>query len=305
MTSRGWQVRGSSSGADSRRVAGPLYLVAGLVLGGFVPWPWRGSPPREPDAPEWTPAAGRNEGTRGGSSMPDHARDAAPGANADRPSFDSQRAPPRPGRLPAPISAAAVAERALGSTLFIRVGSTYGAGILLGPSGLVLTCAHVIADESPIEVEFSDGARAIARPIDRDSKLDLALLEISAQHAPAPRIGHIANVSIGDEVFTMGAPRRMAFSLHRGMVSFVGRDFDGVRYLQTDLPANAGNSGGPVINDRGEIIAIMSFILRESEGIAFALPIDYALERFGARLGELGKRTLAHARDTKKSANPD
>jgi S1-C subfamily serine protease len=279
----------------SRRWQAPLYLVVGLVLGGLLPWPSRETPRRDPDWLELTPAAGRNEGKPGGLSMPDHARGAGPEANADRPSFDSQRALPRPGRVPAPISPSAVAERALASTVFIRVGSTYGAGILLGPSGLVLTCAHVIADESPIEVEFSGGARAVARPIDRDLKLDLALLEISGQHAPAPRIGSIANVSIGDEVFAMGAPRRMAFSLHRGMVSFVGRDFDGVRYLQTDLPANAGNSGGPVINDRGEIIAVMSFILRESEGIAFALPIDYALERFGARLGSRG---------TKKSANP-
>jgi S1-C subfamily serine protease len=282
-----------------------LYLVVGLVLGGLLPWPWRGAPPRGADARELTPAAGRSDGTPGGLSMPDHARDLAAGTNADRPAFDLQLATLRPRRSPAPISAAEVAERALASTLFIRVGSTYGAGILLGPSGLVLTCAHVIADASPIEVEFSDGARAIASPIDRDSKLDLALLEISAQHAPAPRIGRIASVSIGDEVFTMGAPRRMAFSLHRGMVSFVGRDFDGVRYLQTDLPANAGNSGGPVINDRGEIIAIMSFILRESEGIAFALPIDYALERFRARLPELPRRTAARAQGTKKSANPD
>jgi len=298
MTSRSW----------SRRVPAPLYLGLGLVLGALLPWPERGSLPHDPDSQtkELTPAAGRSEGTPVvGLSMPDHARGAAPGTNADRPSIDSQRAHPRPGRSPGPISPAAVAERALASTLFIRVGSTYGAGILLGPSGLVLTCAHVIEDDSAIEVEFSDGARAIARPIDRDAKLDLALLEISAQHPPAPRIGSIANVSIGDEVFAMGAPRRMAFSLHRGMVSFVGRDFDGVRYLQTDLPANAGNSGGPVINDRGEIIAIMSFILRESEGIAFALPIDYALERFEERLGQLTRRPAAHSPGKKKSANPD
>jgi S1-C subfamily serine protease len=296
MTPGRWQGRGSSRRLGSRRVPAPLYLVLGLVLGGFVPWPWRASPRREPDSLELTPAAGRSDGAQVRLSLPDHARGAADG---------SQRALPRPGRSPGRISAAAIAERALRSTLFIRVGSTYGAGILLGPSGLVLTCAHVIADDTRIEVEFSDGARAMATPIDRDSKLDLALLEISAQQASAPRLGSIANVSIGDEVFAMGAPRRMAFSLHRGMVSFVGRDFDGVRYLQTDLPANAGNSGGPVINDRGEIVAIMSFILRESEGLAFALPIDYALERFEARLGQLGSDPAARAPGTKKTANPD
>jgi S1-C subfamily serine protease len=277
-----------------------LYLVLGLALGGLLPWPWRASAPAQPDCAELTPAAGRTDSLPRPLRALDHAPGAILGRHADRASFEGQRALPRPGRSPARISPAAIAERALASTLFIRVGSTYGSGILLAPSGLVLTCAHVIDDDSPIEVEFDNGAMVMAKPIDRDAKLDLALLQISAQPAPALRIGSIANVSIGDEVFTMGAPRRMAFSLHRGMVSFVGRDFDGVRYLQTDLPANAGNSGGPVINDRGEIIAIMSFILRESEGIAFALPIDYALERFGARLGELNRQTP----DTKKSANP-
>jgi len=284
----------------SRRALASFYLALGLVLGGLVPWPWRASAPSQPDRAELTPAAGRTDNPPRRFSPTERVPGAVFDSHVDRASFDGQRGLPRPGRSPARISPAGIGERALRSTLFIRVGSTYGAGILLGPSGLVLTCAHVIEDASPIEVEFGNGARTMAKPIDRDVQLDLALLEITAQPAPGLRIGSIANVSIGDEVFTMGAPRRMAFSLHRGMVSFVGRDFDGVRYLQTDLPANAGNSGGPVINDRGEIIAIMSFILRESEGIAFALPIDYALERFGERLREPTRRPP----DTRKSANP-
>ena len=76
----------------------------------------------------------------------------------------------------------------------------------------------------------------------------------------------------------------MPFSLSRGMVSYVGRRFERTFYLQTDLPLNAGSSGGPVLNDRGQVVAIASFVLRDSEGLAFALPIDYAYRRFAAAL---------------------
>jgi S1-C subfamily serine protease len=55
---------------------------------------------------------------------------------------------------------------------------------------------------------------------------------------------------------------------------------DGARYLQTDLPINDGNSGGPVVNARGELVGLMSFILRRAQGLSFALPANYAVERF-------------------------
>jgi S1-C subfamily serine protease len=200
-----------------------------------------------------------------------------------------------------------IAQRALGASVFVRVGSTYGAGILLA-RGIVLTCGHVLDSaegNAPIEVERADGQAFEATLIERDAQLDLALLAIAAEAAPAsPAFGSLASVTLGDEVFAMGAPKRMAFSLHRGMVSFVGREFEGIRYLQTDLPTNGGNSGGPVLNDRGEIIAIASFILRDSQGIAFALPIDTALTRFSAHLGESAalSRPVGHV---KKPANPD
>ena len=64
----------------------------------------------------------------------------------------------------------------------------------------------------------------------------------------------------------------MNFTVSRGMVSYVGRRIDGNYYLQSDLATNDGNSGGPVVNDRGEVIAVMTFILRDSQGLAFAVP---------------------------------
>jgi S1-C subfamily serine protease len=181
-------------------------------------------------------------------------------------------------------TAAQIARNALDFTVFVRGGHVYGAGVLLDRAGHVLTCRHVIEGLNAITVSFSDGPSFAAKVIDSDPALDIALLKIDSDRVAELVPASVTSVALGDDVFAIGAPRKMAFSLGRGMVSFVGRPFDGVYYLQTDLAMNGGSSGGPVMNDRGEVIALSSFVLRDSEGLAFALPIDYAYRRFGAHL---------------------
>jgi S1-C subfamily serine protease len=77
----------------------------------------------------------------------------------------------------------------------------------------------------------------------------------------------------------------MSFSLGRGVVSYVGRSFDGTFYVQTDLAANPGSSGGPVLDAKGELIGVSSFVLRGGQGLSFAVPVDYAYTRFANVLG--------------------
>lgn len=191
---------------------------------------------------------------------------------------------PAPGeeRLPRPQE---IAEEALGFTAFVQGKRVYGAGILVDRVGHVLTCWHVVNGTEGLTVSFADVQPLPARIVDHDERLDLALLKVDLERNRPLRTASITTVRMGDEVFGMGAPRKMSFSLSRGIVSFVGRPFDGVLYLQTDLPTNGGNSGGPVMNERGEVVAISSFILRDSQGLAFSLPIDYAYVRFATVLG--------------------
>jgi len=181
-------------------------------------------------------------------------------------------------------SASEIARSALGFTAFIRGGRVYGAGVLLDAAGHVLTCRHVIEGLEAITVSFSDGEAFPATLIDSDEALDIALLKIDSDRVAELTPASITSVQLGDDVLAIGAPRKMAFSLSRGMVSFVGRPFERVYYLQTDLAMNGGSSGGPVMNDRGDVIALSSFVLRDSEGLAFALPIDYAYRRFASHL---------------------
>lgn len=183
-------------------------------------------------------------------------------------------------------SVRAIAQRALGFTVHIRGGSVYGAGVVLDERGHVVTADHVIDGVKTIHVSFHGQTRRIpAKVVDRDAKLDLALLKIEERTAAVAEIGSIADVRMGDEVFGMGSPRKLEFSLSRGIVSYVGRSFDSALYLQTDLPANSGNSGGPIMNERGEVIGIASFILKNSQGLAFSVPIENAFVRFAKVLG--------------------
>jgi len=171
-------------------------------------------------------------------------------------------------------------------TAAVRADLNYGAGVVVDPAGLVLTNLHVIANARAITVTPFGSAPSPAKLLDSDPDLDLALLSASLP-SPLPQaatLGSAPGLAVGDEVLAVGSPRKMYFSVSRGMVSFPNRLLEGVEYIQTDLPINEGNSGGPLVNREGRVVGIVSFILRESQGLSFALPIERAIERFAPYL---------------------
>ncbi len=182
-----------------------------------------------------------------------------------------------------------IAAHALSSTVYLHGGTVYGAGVVLDDAGHVLTCDHVIDGLDHIDASFDGDPTPIAvKVVARATDVDLALLQLEGglPHRRAPvTTASVAQVGMGDSVYAMGSPRKMRFSLSHGIVSYVGRQFDGTFYVQTDLSANGGSSGGPVMNERGEVIGVSSFIFHNSEGLTFAVPIDYAYDRFAAQLG--------------------
>jgi S1-C subfamily serine protease len=180
-----------------------------------------------------------------------------------------------------------IASRASGYTVFIRSGRAYGAGVVFDRAGRLLTCDHVVMEPEEIAVYFEGRPVPIrAEVVDRDAGLDLAVLQLDGElpEGVVPANEHgidgVTGLRRGDEVYAMGAPRKMLFSFQRGVVSFDARPFEALYYLQTDLAMNPGSSGGPVLDERGQLVGIASFILRGGEGLSFALPIDYALRRF-------------------------
>jgi S1-C subfamily serine protease len=177
-----------------------------------------------------------------------------------------------------------LAERARAFTVFVQAGDFYGSGIVATERGHILTCLHVVEDLADVRVTFADGSQQTATVVGRDAKLDLAVLKVAVPPHTVMQTGDASAVRTGDDVFAMGAPRKMAFTLSRGMVSFPDRDMNGVGYLQLDLALNGGSSGGPILNEMGQVIAMSSFILRDSQGLSFGLPIQRALDRFSAEL---------------------
>jgi S1-C subfamily serine protease len=186
-----------------------------------------------------------------------------------------------------PLSPPDIAEAARDFTVFIRADDYYGSGVLATQSGYVITCLHVVDGVNDIKVSFANGTEHKATLVDSDVKLDLALLKIDATVQSPVKFGDAHAVRVGEDVYAFGAPRKMAFSMSRGMVSYTGRDFEGLSYLQIDLALNGGSSGGPIVNGYGEVVGISSFILKKSQGLSFALPIDYAQQRFARYLGNV------------------
>lgn len=185
---------------------------------------------------------------------------------------------------PAPASSPTknAVSRALRYAVTIEGAGVYGSGVLITPEGgLVLTAAHVISEMKIPQVTFADGASFPAKVLESDRGLDVALLQIPPQpERPAPELGDPLAMDPGDEVFAVGCPRHLPFSVARGVVSYNGRAMDGARWLQTDIPINDGNSGGPVVDRYGRLVGLTSFVLKRAQGLSFALPIPYALERF-------------------------
>jgi S1-C subfamily serine protease len=217
-------------------------------------------------------------------------------AHAQPPPASATLAPPDE---PQPLDGATAVERALAVTVTIEGDGIYGAGILIDPAaGRVLTAEHVVADMRAPRVTFRDGTQVPARVLQVDHAVDMALLSVPPQRRPAPRIADATQLKPGEQLYAVGCPRRLGFTVSRGIVSFVGRPMDGARWLQTDLPINDGNSGGPVVDARGEVVAMMSFVLRRAQGLSFALPINYAADRFPevARLVEGAASYLARFR---------
>lgn len=162
-------------------------------------------------------------------------------------------------------------------------GRGTGSGVVVDPSGLIITNNHVVAQANGIAVRFRDGTTRSAEVLRTDPANDLALLRVDLPpgSAVAP-LSDSDQVQVGDDVIAIGNPFGLEQTVTQGIVSAVQRDWrpDAPQGLiQTDAPINPGNSGGPLFNARGEVIGITSMIaspVRGSVGIGFAVPINTA-----------------------------
>ena len=155
-----------------------------------------------------------------------------------------------------------------------------GSGVLISPSGEILTNYHVIASmgggDNSLEVKISDGKTYKATVLGKDKELDIALIKIDAAHLPFAKLGDSDSLRIGEWVVAIGNPFGLEHTVTQGIISAKGRKLDtGVSsFLQTDAAINRGNSGGPLLNLRGEVVGINTAINPAGQNIGFAVPIS-------------------------------
>lgn len=156
-----------------------------------------------------------------------------------------------------------------------------GSGVIISPQGEILTNYHVIAGpeggaDGAVEVKTNDGKTYKATVLGKDKELDIALIKIDASHLPFAKLGDSDALRIGEWVVAIGNPLGLEHTVTQGIISAKGRKLDtGVSsFLQTDAAINRGNSGGPLLNLRGEVVGINTAINPAGQNIGFAVPIS-------------------------------
>ncbi len=162
-----------------------------------------------------------------------------------------------------------------------------GSGVVISPDGKIMTASHLVHSADQIMVEFLNGTRIPARVLSSIPHADVALIQLTylpkiLQVAP---LGNSDKALVGDEVFVIGAPYGYAHTISKGIISarYKPGDLDSeltkTELLQTDAAINKGNSGGPMFNEKGQVIAIVSHIISHSggnEGLGFAVTSNMA-----------------------------
>lgn len=181
-------------------------------------------------------------------------------------------------------------------SVVIQIATPYstGTGFYLKEYDLIITNEHVVRDNAQVVVDGDHFPKQLVSVIYIDPKYDLAFLKAPTEaNIPLVKLGMNKNLREGDQVIAIGHPLGLKYSATKGIVSSTRHEQDDIFYLQHDAALSPGNSGGPLVDEDGDVVGINTFIMRDGNSIGFSLPIKYlhrAIEEFQEAGGKSGTR---------------
>ncbi|GAB4462346.1 MAG: HhoA/HhoB/HtrA family serine endopeptidase [Elainellaceae cyanobacterium] len=164
-----------------------------------------------------------------------------------------------------------------------RVQQGIGSGVVIDPSGLIITNAHVVEGADRVTVTLSDGRTFEGKVLGGDRVTDVAVIKVEGDRLPTATLGNSDQIRPGEWAIAIGNPLGLNSTVTAGIISATGRSSAQVgipdqraSFIQTDAAINPGNSGGPLLNERGEVIGINTAIRANAQGLGFAIPINTA-----------------------------
>lgn len=167
-------------------------------------------------------------------------------------------------------------DEACNSVVVVHTSNSMGTGFAISKN-MVITNHHVVDSTTRYTIETYDGNLLAGKLLGSDEVHDLSLIEVIGGNLPAiPLTTDLP--PLGTDVYAIGSPQGLNFTVSRGILSTVDREIDGINYIQTDAAINPGNSGGPLLNQAGQVIGVNNMKVQDADRISLAIPMSTVVD---------------------------